>query len=82
MNAMAIFAKKETPDEIPEFKPSNYDIVSVLVESKLASGTSDARRTITQGGVKVNDKKVEDIKQEVKSGDVIQKGKRFFIKVV
>jgi hypothetical protein len=32
--------------------------------------------------VRVNDEKVEDVNYEVKSGDVIQKGKRFFVKIV
>ncbi|MCX6712370.1 MAG: tyrosine--tRNA ligase, partial [Candidatus Vogelbacteria bacterium] len=29
------FSQKETPDEMPEIKPTSYDIVTVLVESKL-----------------------------------------------
>ncbi|NQU99903.1 MAG: tyrosine--tRNA ligase [Parcubacteria group bacterium] len=79
---ISVIQSKDKPDEIPEIKPSAYDIVTVLVESGLVKGTSDARRNITQGGVKVNDKKIEDIKTEVKAGDLVQKGKRFFVRIV
>ena len=77
----SVIQSKDKPDEIPEIKPSVYDIITVLLESKLASSKTDARKLITQGGVKVNDVKVENTEQSVKSGDVIQKGKRFFIKI-
>ena len=76
-----VIQSKDKPDEITELKPQSYNIIEVLVESGLCSGKSDARRAIEQGGVKVNDKKVSDFDFETKSEDVIQKGKRFFVKV-
>ncbi|OIO18415.1 MAG: tyrosine--tRNA ligase [Candidatus Magasanikbacteria bacterium CG1_02_32_51] len=76
-----VIQSKDKPDEIAELKPQSYNIIEVLVESGLCSGKSDARRAIEQGGVKVNDKKVSDFDFETKSEDVIQKGKRFFVKV-
>lgn len=75
------FTKHKTPENIPEFKAENYDIISVLVESELCSSKSEARRTIEQSGVKVNEIVVEDVKQIVESGDVVQKGKIHFIKI-
>ncbi len=81
----AYFAKtiqnKERPDEIPELKPSVYDIVTVLVEAGFVKSKSEAKREIDGGGVKINDTKVEDYEAAVKAGDVIQKGKRFFVTV-
>lgn len=77
-----VFEKKEKPTDIPEFKPSAYGIVTVLVESKIAKSKSDARKLIEQGGVKVNDEKVSSIEETVKSGDIVQKGSRFFVKIV
>ncbi len=77
-----VIQSNERPDEIPEVKPSAYDIITVMVEGKLVDSTSDARRMIKGGGVKVNDEKVERMDVEVKAGDVVQKGKRFFVKVV
>jgi len=70
------------PDEIPELRPSENDIITVLVEAELCKSKSDARRTIEAGGVKINDEKVESTDATVSSGDIIQKGKRFFVKIV
>lgn len=78
---VSTFSKKETPEEMPEIKPSAYDIVSVLAESKICVSKSEARRAIEQKGVKINDKKVDSIEEEAKPGDVVQKGSRFFVKV-
>jgi tyrosyl-tRNA synthetase len=75
------FSKKELPDNIPSLKPSQYDIVTVLLESKISPTKSEARRVIEQGGVKVNSTVVDDLKKIVEVGDVIQKGKRFFVKI-
>jgi tyrosyl-tRNA synthetase len=80
-NFIKTFSKKETPDEIPQLKPSAMDIITVLVEAKICKSKSEARQVIAQGGVKINDKKVESIDEKVKSGDVAQKGSRFFVKI-
>ncbi len=80
-NFIKTFSKKETPDEIPELKPSATDIITVLVEANICKSKSEARQVITQGGVKINDKKVEAIGEQVTSGDVVQKGSRFFVKI-
>ncbi len=79
---VATFAKKEIPTEIVEMKPSAYDIISVLKEAQFATSISDARRTIEGGGVKINDKKVTSYEERCNPGDIIQKGKRFFVKIV
>lgn len=76
------FSNKLVPDEIPELFPTQSDIVTVLIEAGFCSSKSDARRQIEGKGVRLNDTVVESIEQNVKSGDVIQKGKRFFVKIV
>ena len=43
---------------------------------------SDAKRLIKAGGLKVNGVKVTDVHFEIKSGDEIQVGKRWFLKAV
>lgn len=80
-NFRKIFHEKILPDEMLEIKPTKYDLVSVLVESKFCSSKMEARRVITQGGVKVNEQKVSDEKLELKAGDVVQKGPRFFLRI-
>ena len=76
------FSKKEIPANLPEFKPSQYDLISVLVESKLASSKSDASRTIEQGGVKINGAVITDPHYLVPPGAVLQKGKLKFLKIL
>lgn len=75
------FKNKETPEEIEEFDLAGKTIIEALVGAKIVTSKSDARRNIEQNGVKVNEKALTDVNYEVASGDVIQKGKRFFIKI-
>jgi tyrosyl-tRNA synthetase len=75
------FSKKKMPDNISELKPKAYDIVSVLISAKFVTSKSEARRAIDQGGVKINNKKIDSIDVLLKKGDVLQKGKRFFVRV-
>jgi tyrosyl-tRNA synthetase len=76
-----VIQNKEVPAEIPEITPTAYDIVTVLTQGKLVKSKSEARQVVAQGGVKINDQKVEAIDVVVKAGDVVQKGNRFFVKV-
>ena len=76
------FSKKEIPDDIKKLKPTASDIVTVLKEAGFCSGSGDARRNIDSGGVKVNGERAESYDTAVKSGDVIQKGKRYFVRIV
>ncbi len=78
---VSTFTKKEIPTEIPELKPSAYNIITALVESQICKSTSEARQVIAQGGVKVGEVKVGAIDFKLKPGDVVQKGSRFFVKV-
>lgn len=81
-NFRKVFQEGNKPQDIPELKPSATDIITVLVESNICKSKSEARQVIAQGGVKINDKKVEGIAEVVKPGDVVQKGSRFFVKIV
>jgi tyrosyl-tRNA synthetase len=76
------FQKKEVPDEIPEKKVSTDILVDVLVEVGFASSKSEARRTVEQGGVKINGTVVRDAMMKIKGTDLIQKGKRSFVRVL
>lgn len=79
----SVHQKHEMPDEMASLKVKGMmKLVDVLVESKLVTSKSDARRQIEQGGVKVDEDVVKDVNAEVKKGSVIQKGKRHFVKLV
>jgi len=80
-NFIDMFSKKETPEEMPEFSLAGKNIVDCLVESGLAKSKSEARRTVEQGGVSVNEIVSTDFELVLSAGDIIKKGKRFFIKI-
>jgi tyrosyl-tRNA synthetase len=75
------FTKKEIPDDIDELTPTDYNIVNILIESKLVESKSDARRVIGQGGVKVNGEIVSSLDVNIDKNSVIQKGKMGFVRV-
>jgi tyrosyl-tRNA synthetase len=77
-----VHKNKEIPDEMPELKLSGETIVKVLVEGGIAKGNSEAKRLIDQGGVKINGEVISGYEAEVSTGDVIQSGKRNFLKIV
>lgn len=70
--------------EMPEkyVKVDNPTIISVLVAALICSSNGEARRLIQQGGVSLNDKKVTDINEPVKNGDIIHKGKKIHVKII
>jgi len=80
-----IFKNKGIPDEIPTVKivQGTIDIVSLLVEAKLVTSKSEARRLMEQGGVKIGHEKITDPKAVITIGDpfVLQCGKRKFAKI-
>lgn len=75
------FSKKEIPEDMPEVKADN--VIDALIGANICKSKSEARQVIDQGGVKINEQKVEakDYAAEVKKGDVIQKGTRWFVKI-
>lgn len=80
-----IFKNKGIPDEIPTVKiqQKTIDIVSLLVEAKLVTSKSEARRLMEQGGVKIGHEKITDPKSVITIGMpfVLQCGKRKFAKI-
>jgi len=80
-NFVKTFSKKETPDEIKEVAVKSKNILDVLVEVGFCSSKGEARRNILQGGVTVSGEVVKDFNFEVKTGEIIKKGKRYFVKI-
>ena len=77
---VSVFSQKEKPSDIIQMKVKSKDLVSVLVETKLAASKSEAKRLIEQKGVKIDDKVALE-SDAVKSGNLLQVGKRKFIKI-
>jgi len=81
-----VFERKELPSRIPNIsiKVKKLNILNLLVETKLTSSKSEAKRLILQKAVKINGVLKENWQEiiEIKNGMVIQVGKRRFRKVV
>jgi len=78
-----VFKSNEIPSEMSEFSfETSIWICKALVDANMEPSTSQARRDIAQGAVKINQQKVVDDQLQLDSGEyVIQVGKRKFAKV-
>ena len=88
-----LFSGAANSDTMPEFALSDENftdgkiaILDLLVASKLAPSKSEARRLVTQGGILVNDKKVDAIdaawdKAAFNETFIVKKGKKTFLKI-
>ena len=93
--AKALFVNGGKTDDMPTTVypraelEAGKDILSLLVETKLAPTRSEARRLVQQGGVTVNDEKVTDVYKSFTAADldgdgalIIRKGKKVYHKIV
>ena len=85
----SVFQKKNIPDDIAEMEVSIEEseeglffIPKIVTGLKLSPSTSEARRLLKQGGIKLNGEKVENDKIALQTGDIIQVGKRKFAKII
>jgi tyrosyl-tRNA synthetase len=79
-----IFAKKDIPTDIKEF---DFEVGSwicqAMLEAKMVPSTSQARRDIKAGAVKINQEKINDEKMNLEVGEyIVQKGKKSFAKFI
>lgn len=81
-----VFSKKNLDVELPEveLEYTETGVIDILVKHlNLLSSTSEARRLIQQGGLKINDEPVKDINYMVtpEAGMIIRAGKKKIVKV-
>lgn len=79
-----VHKNNELPSDIEEFeiKESPLWIAKALVDCNLEASTSQARRDIKQGAVKIDQEKVSDEQLQLDKGEyVLQVGKRKFAKL-
>lgn len=82
-----VFREGETPKDVPEFRieKDEENIVNLLVETKLAYSSSEAKRLIFQNAVRVNGEAVSDWHRVYKISEsqdiIISVGPRKFVKV-
>ena len=78
------FSKKDIPDNIPEIESESNiltNLIPILVQNNIISSKSEFKRLIAQGGVRVNQEKLNDIDFKLINNDVIKIGKKKFIRV-
>lgn len=80
---LKVFSQNQLPDDMPEFAVTEPDVwlPKFLHERGMVSSSSDGRRMIKQGAVKVNGEKVEQEDLTLTAGMVLQVGKRKFLKI-
>ena len=78
-----VHAKNEIPTEMEEFSVDGEIVITkALVDCGLTPSTSQARRDIKQGAVKINQDKISDEQLQLGSGEyILQIGKRKFAKL-
>lgn len=84
----ADFSNIPTTNISPEkLEEGSINITDLMIELGLAPSRSEVRRLIQQGGLVVDDKKIEDLgyrisKEDLKSGVMIRKGKKTYHKAI
>lgn len=87
-----IFQKGQTPDDIMIIEISkdntqngnkaDLDLSEILVQNGLVKSKNELRRLAVQGGLKINNNKIEDFKNlEFEKQNVIQLGKKKFVRI-
>lgn len=88
---ITVFQKRSIPENIEEFQMSNdlleegkISISKLLMTLGFVSSNSEARRSVIQGAIKINGERLLDpnARIKIKSGDIIQSGRRKFAKIV
>ena len=93
-SAKALFAGGTEGGDIPttelaeaDLVDGKLDILTILVKSGLCASKSEARRNVQQGGVTVDEAKVDDIAARydadaLRKGIIVRRGKKNFNKVI
>jgi len=92
--AKALFSGSASLDNVPEFTltlnelKEGINIMDLTVKTSFISSKSEARRLIQQGGLTLNDSKINDIGYIVNEKDLVdgyvlvKKGKKNFLKII
>lgn len=80
---VTLFQKGDMPEELPAFPAAGeITLIDALTDSGTVKSGSQVRRLVKQNGIKVDGEKVSDPFLLLKSGSVIQVGKRRFLQIV
>lgn len=80
-----VFQEKDLPQKISKvlIKEESLNILDLLIKTKLVLSKSEAKRLIIQGGVKIDGQPEKDWRKtiQIKKSQIIQVGKRKFVKI-
>ena len=88
-SARALFGSGTNLDDIPSscFNAVGMNVIDVLLEAKLVPSKSEARRLVQQGGVAIDDVKVDDVNMCLTAANfekgyiIVKKGKKVYHKI-
>ncbi|MFD1989592.1 tyrosine--tRNA ligase [Paenibacillus nicotianae] len=87
---VTVFQQRALPDDIQEvvvdeslLENGQIGLIKLVMTLGFATSTSEARRSIQQGALKINEQKYDDVNAsiELSDGDIVQVGKRKFAKI-
>ena len=81
-----LFERKEIVQDLPQIqlKDKKINIIDLILLTSAVKSKSEAKRLVEQGGFKINNKQIKDIKKELvlEGGEIIKIGKHRFFKIV
>ena len=79
-----VFQKRELPTDMPTFAMTrDTPVIDLMIAAKLAPSRSEARRLVTQGGVRLDDATIKKIDAIIPARDaVLRVGRRGFVRLV
>ncbi len=82
-NFEKVFSNKENPENMPELSTEGKSLLDIIRELDFAPSNGEARRTAKQGGVYLNNERVENLDMIPAKGEHILKvGKRKFARII
>ena len=73
--------------DITDFEDGKIGLLKAMVKAGMAASNGEARRTVQQGGVSVDDEKISDpsyafTAEQLKDGAIVKKGKKVIMKFI
>jgi tyrosyl-tRNA synthetase len=82
-NFEKVFSNKENPDDMPEFNSGTKNLLDIIRELDFAPSNGEARRIAKQGGVYLDNERIENLDITPSAGEHILKvGKRKFARIL
>ena len=78
-----VFAQKQNPQDMPVYKlAQDKTILEILIENGLVDSKNEARRLIQQGGVSLDELRIDKEDTIIAKPGILKVGKRRFLKLV